>query len=154
MSTLAAEATAEDAAVEAARVAFALVTSFETSERLVLNAKNFNDVHHAVRAALKAHASGRVAYRVVEMDARYSVHGTVLDDNASLGCEVDGNVDGRPGCDGRPIAAIITVKSRIEISNRAVLPVVSDLSRQVEELVVSDDTCLSLQVFIIESPWL
>lgn len=70
--------TAKATAVEAARIAFQIARSYETSAAVLVRNASFNVAHDAVLAAIDAlqvDAPAGLDYRAIEVDASWDIHG-------------------------------------------------------------------------------
>lgn len=111
-------------AIHAARVAYRIALSYETSEPVVLHAKNTAATQEAVALALQARDMDmpQAAHRhVLNIDAEHSVHGTYVHLE-----DIDfGEGDGL-------ITAVVTLRSKFNIG-LGEIQILSDIRRQIED---------------------
>ncbi|WP_405814579.1 hypothetical protein OG241_08250 [Streptomyces sp. NBC_01390] len=129
-------------AVEAAKVAFEVAAGYEHAAPVVLHASEFADVHGAVSAALHARAEQmpELPRHTVPIAANYSIRGAHAElDDVTF-----------PSAAGLT-TAVITIRTAYPIDRLTLIPVISQISHEVESAAEElDDAYVAEKIFIIE----
>ncbi|MEH0490533.1 hypothetical protein [Streptomyces scabiei] len=129
-------------AVEAAKVAFEVAAGYEHAAPVVLHASEFADVHGAVSAALHARTEQmpELPRHTVPISASYSIRGAHA--------ELDGVTF--PSVAGLT-TAVITVRTASPIDRLTLIPVIGQISHEVESAAEEqDDAYVAEKIYIIE----
>ncbi|MGW0881305.1 hypothetical protein [Streptomyces sp. NPDC002671] len=129
-------------AVEAAKVAFEVAAGYEHAAPVVLHASEFADVHGAVSAALHARAEQmpELPRQTAPIAASYSIRGTHAElDDVTF-----------PSAAGLS-TAVITIRTKCQLDRLTLIPVISQISHEVESAAEEqDDAYVAEKIYIIE----
>ncbi|WP_327357774.1 hypothetical protein [Streptomyces sp. NBC_01304] len=129
-------------AVEAAKVAFEVAAGYEHAAPVVLHASEFADVHGAVSAALHARSEQMpgMPRHTVPIAASYSIRGAHA--------ELD---DVRFPSAASVTTAVITIRTAYPIDRLTLIPVISQISHEVESAAEGqNDAYVAEKIYIIE----
>lgn len=131
------------AAVEAAEVAFSIATSAQTSEPVVIHAREYANAQKAVQAALAARQRlvPAMPYAELTVQASYGIHGTHLADNTEI-----------RAADGSHLTVIVLVEAQLPVSPLTLIPVLSTLAREIDQVAAESDSYVANSIFILNEP--
>lgn len=129
------------AAVEAARVALAIASSYETSQSVVLRSSQYIDALAATQAALTASQHPSINYAQAIVEASYGIHGSHLDDDVQIEAR-----------EGHYLTVIVKVDVQSPISDLTLIPVISSLACEVELAALENDSYVAQVIYILNEP--
>lgn len=136
--------TVQIAALEAARVAWDLVMSNESSHAVVLDAAELADARGAAEAAILAARypkNSQIQNHTAFIVATWDCHGARLAAPEAVALPRDAS-----------LAAIVTIRTPYALDGRTLIPVLSDIRSDLEQLVEEQELHLSTGdvIYIIE----
>lgn len=124
-------------ALDAARAAFTIASSAETSEPIVLTGFDYEDPRAAFDAALSAGEYTGLSYCTVTVRATHDIHGTRL------------APDARIALDGGFLTVVVELNAEVFLSSATQVPVINQLRHDVERLAEETDTVVSRIAYVI-----
>ena len=125
-------------ALDAARAAFAIASSAETSEPIVLTGFDYADPRAALDAALVADEHPGLSYCTVTVLATHDIHGTRLASSAHI-----------PALEGGFVTVVVELHAELFVSTTTRIPVINELRREVERLAEASGAYISRIAYVI-----